>query len=89
MSRQGPCLPHCYTCPAYTVGLSYVCIAYTLACVLYLFMTYHMETPLRNSLNDEQRRIRDESVRRRGRIFIAAFACSAGALLLLRPYRLR
>jgi len=78
-SRAGPCLPHCYHCSPATALLARAAIAYAVASATYLLLTRRLATPLRDSLTDEQRRIRDESARLRGRLFAAGMAVGVAA----------
>ena len=87
MRCSGPCLPHCYTCPASTVMLANVAFVYTIACICYIFLTRNIGTPFLDSLTVEQLRIKKQSAVGRRRAFLSGIAVGIVSIVLWRPFR--
>lgn len=66
--------------------LAYVASAYLLASAVYLLSTVWIGTPFRDSLTDEQRRIKKNAACVRGASFGAGLALSILVLALWRPF---
>ena len=66
--------------------LAYVASAYLLASVVYLLSTAWIGTPFRDSLTEEQRRIKKNAACVRGASFGAGLALSILVLALWRPF---
>ena len=86
MAWQGPCLPHCWSCPLHVVVLGYAAFAYALACVGYLALTRDAGTPFFDSLTEEQRAIKRASAAVRYRAFKHAGLASVALLAAWRPF---
>lgn len=83
--QQGPCLSHCYNCPAHAAALAYVALAYALTSAGYLVLTRDFGTPLKDSYTEAQRRIARESSARRCGAFCVSGVVAVLALLAWRP----
>lgn len=66
--------------------LSNATIVYTLACVYYYVATRTVSTPFGDSLTEEQRRIKQESARVRGRIFVHGIVAGSLAVAAWNPF---
>lgn len=75
MKCLGACLPHCI-CPNTTIVLARSAIIYIVTSVVYLFITYNVGTPLKNSLTPKQIQIKKKSTRTRFILFLLSFIIS-------------
>jgi Na+/phosphate symporter len=61
-------------------------MGYAIACIVYLVATHCLGTPFKDSLSDEQRRVMNQSKRRRGAAFGVGVGVAIVVLLLWRPF---
>ena len=87
MACPGPCLPHCWRCPAHVAALAYASLAYALACGGYLALTCNLGTPFRAALTPAQRAILARAVRARRAAFERALLLAVALLAAWRPLR--
>ena len=69
MSTSDFCPPGCFKCPTQVLVLSYIANVHLIACIVYLVLTLNMDTPFKNSLSEEQKKIKDKSSRKRRRVY--------------------
>lgn len=74
---SGPCLPHCYRCPAHVVAASALSVTYVIACVYYYIVSRNIGTPFLDSLTEKQREIKKISSMHRYRIFLDGMSVGA------------
>ncbi len=70
-----------------SIHLAYLMLIYILASIFYLFSTLNMDTPLKNSLTDEQKELKRQSADRRRNIFYKGVILSIFLLYLWRPFK--
>ena len=73
-------------CSAGTALLASAAFVYVIASVVYLIVTHTFGTPFKDSLTDEQRRIKAASARRRGWAFLLGIAVGLLTLPIVRPF---
>ncbi len=69
MTDLDVCPPGCFKCPTKVLVLSYIANVHLIACIVYLVLTLNMDTPFKNSLTEEQKKIKEESSEKRGRVY--------------------
>ncbi len=71
--------------PAY---ISYFTIAYFIASILYLIITYAAQfgTPFSDSLTAQQRKLKSKSDGKRGIVFVASFSVCLIILFVFQPF---
>jgi len=69
MTSTEICPPGCFRCPTKILFLSYIANIHLIACIVYLVLTLNMDTPFKNSLTDEQKKIKDKSSEKRRRVY--------------------
>ena len=67
--------------------LAYVQLDYMIASVLYILSTRCMGTPFRNSLTEEQLKIKRKAVKQRRKVFWTSMLAGAIIIYLLRPFK--
>ena len=82
----GPCLPHCYVTAPATVFFARLAFVYIIASVGYLVLTRKIGTPFYDSLTEEQRAIKRESVKVREKAFYTAALIGIIMIVLWRPF---
>ena len=60
---------------------------YCLACIYYIVMTRNVGTPFRDSLNENQLKIKMESASIRRNIFYQGVALGLVSMIILRPFK--
>lgn len=70
-------------CPTKTVWMSNIALVHLIACIVYLVLTYNMDTPFKDSLSEEQKKIKRESAQVRKRIYITGVLVGILVLYLL------
>ena len=75
------------SCPPRTVVLGYIALAYIVTATVYWITTRFVGTPFRDSLTEEQERIKQRSARTRGLIFVLSALFAAALLAVTRPLR--
>ena len=70
-----------------SVYLAYGMAVYCLACIYYIVMTRNVGTPFRDSLNENQLKIKMESASIRRSIFYQGVALGLVSMLVLRPFK--
>tara|TARA_B100000902_G_scaffold365904_1_gene387240 strand:- start:360 stop:593 length:234 start_codon:yes stop_codon:yes gene_type:complete len=70
-----------------SVYLAYGMAVYCLACMYYIVMTRNVGTPFRDSLNENQLKIKMESASIRRSIFYQGVAVGLVSMLVLRPFK--
>ena len=70
-----------------SVYLAYGMAVYCLACAYYLIMTRNIGTPFRDSLNENQLKIKMESASIRRNIFYQGVAIGLVSLIVFRPFK--
>lgn len=65
--------------------IAYPALVYILACIYYLIMTRNIGTPFNDSLDQEQRKIKDKASYGRYRIFITGCLLSIVGLVIVQP----
>lgn len=73
-------------CSQLTKGVATLSMIYAGACVVYLVLTYNVGTPFKDSLTEDQIRIKRESVHIRAHSFYMGVAVSAMVVLCMRPF---
>ena len=76
-----------HQCSTTTRHVATVSIIYVGACVVYLMLTQGVGTPLKDSFTEEQIRLKEESMRVRGTIFVQSVGISALVVLCCKPFR--
>ena len=71
-----------------TEVFSFIGFVQVVSSVVYLILTYRYDTPLKNSLNEEQLKIRLESVRKRRRAFYYGVAIAIALFLVVKHQKL-
>ena len=66
-------------------GLCILSLAYLLATVSYFIITRFMGAPLNDSLSDEQREIKKQSVKTRSTVFFVSLGVFLLVLMVLKP----
>ena len=69
------------------IFLAYITIAYSMASCMYLKRTRSMGTEFRDSLNENQLKIKKKVAKIRGDIFRSSMLISLGILLVLKPFK--
>ena len=69
------------------MAVAYVCLVYTLACLIYMIGTRTMGTPFFDSLTSDQRDLYRQSARRRGYVFAVGLLFAIALVAVLRPFR--
>jgi len=82
---QGPCRQDCF-CHPYVQVVATLAIVYTLTSVLYLVFTRDIGTPFKDSLNEEQRKIKEASATVRRDIFLKSLFASSALVLVCGRY---
>lgn len=67
--------------------LAYAMAVYALASIWYLIATRTVGTPLKDSYTSDQLQIKEESTRKRRRIFQTGVVIAIAVLVLWRPFR--
>lgn len=70
-----------------SVYLAYGMAVYCLACIYYIVMTRNIGTPFRDSLNENQLKIKMESASIRRSIFYQGVAVGLVSMIVLRPFK--
>ena len=70
-----------------SVYLAYGMAVYCLACIYYIVMTRNVGTPFRDSLNENQLKIKMESASIRRNIFYQGVALGLVSMIILRPFK--
>ena len=70
-----------------SVYLAYGMAVYCLACMYYIVMTRNVGTPFRDSLNENQLKIKMESASIRRSIFYQGVAIGLVSMVVLRPFK--
>ena len=70
-----------------SVYLAYGMAVYCLACIYYVIMTRNVGTPFRDSLNENQLKIKMESASIRRSIFYQGVAIGLVYMVVLRPFK--
>ena len=70
-----------------SVYLAYGMAVYCLACIYYVIMTRNVGTPFRDSLNENQLKIKMESASIRRSIFYQGVAIGLVSMVVLRPFK--
>ena len=70
-----------------SVYLAYSMAIYCLACTYYLIMTRNIGTPFRDSLNENQLKIKMESASIRRNIFYQGVAIGLVSMIVFRPFK--
>ena len=70
-----------------SVYLAYGMAVYCLACIYYIVMTRNVGTPFRDSLNENQLKIKMESASIRRSIFYQGVAVGLVSMIVLRPFK--
>ena len=70
-----------------SVYLAYGMAVYCLACIYYIVMTRNVGTPFRDSLNENQIKIKAESASIRRYIFYQGMALGLVSMIVLRPFK--
>ena len=70
-----------------SVYLAYGMAVYCLACMYYIVMTRNVGTPFRDSLNENQLKIKMESASIRRSIFYQGVAVGLISMVVLRPFK--
>lgn len=76
-------------CSITTHNLATLAMIYTGACVVYMVLSRNAGTPFKDSLTDTQKRIKTESTRVRGRIFLQSLGIAAMVVLCQHPFHLK
>lgn len=76
-----------FQCNRTTMILSYICIVYISASLIYLALTRFIGTPFNDSLTEEQRCIKKQSALKRKKIFFLGIIVSLIGVLILRPFQ--
>lgn len=63
------CPPGCFKCPTKMIVLSHIAFIHLIACIVYLLVTINMDTPFNDSLTDEQKSVKQESSKKRSRVY--------------------
>jgi hypothetical protein len=84
---QGPCRQDCF-CHPYVQVAATLAIVYTLTSILYLVFTRDIGTPFKDSLNEEQKRIKEASATVRKDIFLKSLFASSALVLVCGRYLL-
>lgn len=83
---QGPCLPHCYKCTPAIMILSHISIVYVIACIVYMVFSKHLGTPFKDSLTEEQKRVKAQSSHIRSQIFLLGLVAGFLVVFKMKPY---
>jgi hypothetical protein len=83
---QGACLPHCYTAAPGTVLLARFAFVYIVASIGYLLMTRNLGTPFKDSLTEEQLRIKATAVNIRKKAFTTSALMGLVIVVLWKPF---
>ena len=78
-----------FKCGVATMILSYICMTYIGACVVYLVATRFVDTPFSDTLTEEQKSIKKESAMLRKKIFFAGILVTLLVLGVTRPFHAR
>ena len=70
-----------------SVYLAYAMAVYCQACIYYIVMTRNIGTPFRDSLNENQLKIKKESASIRRNVFYQGMAVGFVLLLVFRPFK--
>lgn len=70
-----------------SIWLAYGMAAYCLASSYYFFKTRNIGTPFKDSLTQEQYKIKEEAVKLRGGIFYEGIGIALIMLVLIRPFK--
>ena len=71
----------------FPVILADVLIIYSISSVIYLIFTANIGTPFRNSLTQNQIKIKNESTKVRSKIFYGSVICVAIIIFTIKPFR--
>ena len=63
------CPSGCFKCPTKVLILSYIANVHLIACIVYLILTLNMGTPFKDSLTEEQKKIKEKSSEQRRRVY--------------------
>lgn len=66
--------------------LAYAMSVYTLASLYYIIISRNVGTPFNDSLNEDQRKIKQESANVRRKIFYTGIVLSISLMVLVRPF---
>ena len=83
---SGPCLPNCSKCGWKTVLMARVSFVYVVASLVYLVATRCVGTPFRDSLSEEQKRIKSCSAKKRGLVFLIGAVIGVGIVVATKPF---
>lgn len=75
-------------CSVATHNMATVAMIYTGACVIYMILSQNAGTPFRDSLTETQLRIKKESARVRGTIFLQSLGIATMVVLCKHPFHL-
>ncbi len=70
-----------------SVYLAYGMAVYCLACLYYIVMTRNVGTPFRDSLNENQLKIKMESASVRRSVFYQGVAVGLVSMIIFRPFK--
>lgn len=79
---------HMPQCSVATHNMATVAMIYTGACVIYMILSQNAGTPFRDSLTETQLRIKKESARVRGTIFLQSLGIATMVVLCKHPFHL-
>ena len=83
---QGPCLPHCYKCSPFTMIISHISIVYVIACIVYMVFSEHLGTPFKDSLTEEQKKLKAQSSYIRGQLFLLGLVAGFLVVFKMKAY---
>ena len=78
-----------FQCNRTTMILSYICIVYISASLIYLILTRSIGTPFNDSLTEKQRCIKKESALIRKKIFLLGIIISLIGIFIVRPFQIK
>lgn len=66
--------------------LAHFAIVYVIACLTYCILTFRMGTPFKDSLTSDQKKIKEESSQKRGRMFLIGIIVGFITVHVVKPF---